>query len=83
MSVKPFDRYLPIALCLLFSTSSSFRFMADSVSDLELLDEVSSRFNLAAVLLAFPVSSTLLLELFAAGWTRAHPLAELLLRVLQ
>ena len=57
--------------------------MADSVSDLELLDEVSSRFNLAAVLLAFPVSSTLPLELFAAGWTRAHPLAELLLRVLQ
>lgn len=69
-----------IALCLLFSTSSSFRFRADSVSDLELLAEVVSSFNSTAVLLA--ESSILPLELFVAACTCADPLAVLPVRLL-
>ncbi len=77
-----FFRYLPIALCLLFSTSSSFRFRADSVSDLELLSEVTSSFNLAPLLLAFSDFPILLLELFLIVWITTDSLTVLLVRLL-
>lgn len=73
-----FDRYLPIALCLLFSTSSSFRFRADSVSDLELLADEASSF----ILVDFLDSSVRLLELMVVDCTCTDPSMVLLVRLL-
>lgn len=73
-------KYLPIALCLLLSTSSSFRLRADSVSDLQLLAEVASWSNFLALLLDFSDSSILLLEILTVG---SDSLVLLLVRVLQ
>lgn len=69
-------KYLPIALCLLFSTSSSLRLRADSVSELQLLADVASGSNLAA----FSDSSILLLETWTGG---SDSLVLLCVRVLQ
>lgn len=65
-----------IALCLLFSTSSSFRFRADSVSDLELMSDFTSCFVGAGVLLVD--STILLLVLVVVGRTCTEPFSELL-----
>lgn len=71
------ELYLPTALCLLFSTSSSFRFSADSVSDLEPLSEFTSLLVTTDALL--DDSAVLLLELWVVGWSCAELLDVALL----